>query len=361
MIMSIRDERQREFADRWLESERFSIINAAPRFGKIFMAINILESYPENARVLITYPDSKIKKSWIEDFDKRGYSNTNVVFTTHLSIKKHILEKFDLVIVDEVHLLSYAQMTACKELFKINKHVLCLTGSLSSKTREVLKAYLGLDVLIYYSIEKAIKEGVIADYEINVLRVPLDNKIFRILGRKRLTEKSRFVSLSKVVDKLESEGKDSFYIKLMRMRLIQNSIAKLNATKKLLNQYRDERVLVFCGLTKIADGLGVASYHSKKSEEKTFQDFVEGNIDHLAVVKIGNTGVTYKPLNIVVINFFDSNSENLSQKILRAMSFEYNNPDKTAKIFIISSTEEVEKAWLRKALEFFDKDKIKYL
>ncbi len=41
-------------------------------------------------------------------------------------------------------------------------------------------------------------------------------------------------------------------------------------------------------------------------------DFVTGKGNHLAVVKIGNTGVTYKPLNRVIINYFDSNAENLA-------------------------------------------------
>jgi hypothetical protein len=43
------------------------------------------------------------------------------------------------------------------------------------------------------------------------------------------------------------------------------------------------------------------------------------------------------------------------------MAMEYNTPDKKAHIYIICSTEEVEKKWLRKALEFFDSKKITYL
>ena len=91
-----------------------------------------------------------------------------------------------------------------------------------------------------------------------------------------------------------------------------------------------------------------------------FTDFAEGEGNHLAVVKIGNTGVTYKPLNRVIINYFDSNGENLAQKINRCMAMEYNNPDKKAQIYIVCSTEDVEIKWLNKALEFFDQDKIKY-
>jgi hypothetical protein len=43
------------------------------------------------------------------------------------------------------------------------------------------------------------------------------------------------------------------------------------------------------------------------------------------------------------------------------MAFEYNTPDKKAHIYIISTNEPVELKWLKKALEFFDGNKIKYV
>jgi hypothetical protein len=156
-------------------------------------------------------------------------------------------------------------------------------------------------------------------------------------------------------------GNDSMFMRLARMRVIQSSLAKTNATKALLAKYKNERVLVFCGTTKVADSLGIPSYHSKSSEKLMFADFAEGRGNHMAVVKIGNTGVTYKPLNRVIINYFDSNGENLAQKINRCMAFEYNTPDKKAHIYIISTNETVELKWLTKALEFFDKKKIRYV
>jgi hypothetical protein len=118
---------------------------------------------------------------------------------------------------------------------------------------------------------------------------------------------------------------------------------------------------VFCGVTKIADELGIPVYHSKAGDKQVFDDFASGVGNHLAVVKIGNTGVTYKPLNRVIINYFDSNGENLAQKINRCMAMEYDTPEKKAYIYIISSVEDVERKWLKRALEFFDKDKIKYI
>jgi superfamily II DNA or RNA helicase len=359
MSKSIRDLRQEEFAKVWLKNKH-GILLLAPRFGKCRTSIHALNKLkPES--ILIAYPDNKIKESWQADFEELGFDDSIVTYTTHLSLKKLVDQSFDVVIIDEIHLLSEAQIEVCKDLFDVNGQILGLTGTLSSWTERTLEEELDLHVIATYPIEKAIEEGVIVDYEINVIRVPLDNITLIDYKGKMKTEKKQFEALTWVINKLQNSGSDTMFMRLARMRLIQSSLAKCNATKRLLAAHKDERVLVFCGVTKIADSLGIPSYHSKSSEKKLFEDFAEGKGNHLAVVKIGNTGVTYKPLNKVIINYFDSNAENLAQKINRCMAMEYNTPDKKAHIYIVSTTEPTELKWLKKALEFFDETKIKYL
>jgi len=359
--MSLRDQRQKEFADVWLNHGKFGILNLCPRFGKIYTTINVLEQLPANSNILIAYPDLKIRESWESDFETRKYINSNITYTTHLSIKKHVNESYDVIIIDEIHLLSEAQIEVCKELTEDNHCVLGLTGTLSSWTEKTLLEELSLSVIAEYPIEQAIEEGVIVDYEITVVKVPLDTFTKIDYKGKLKTEKQQFDAYGYVINKMQYGGGDTMFLRLARMRIVQNSLAKMNKTKELLKKNESDRILVFCGLTKIADSLGIPSYHSKSSEKDLFQDFADGKGNHLAVVKIGNTGVTYKPLNKVIINYFDSNAENLAQKINRCMAMEYNTPDKKAHIYIISSNEEVELKWLNKALEFFDKSKIKFV
>jgi superfamily II DNA or RNA helicase len=357
--MTIRDKRQKEFANVWLK-EKHGILLLAPRFGKIRTSIKILEKLkPES--ILIAYPDNKIKESWQTDFEDLGYDDSIVTYTTHLSLKKYAEQSFDIVIIDEIHLLSEAQIEVCKDLFDVNGQILGLTGTLASDTERTLEEELDLHVIAHYPIEKAIEEGVIVDYEIHVIRVPLDNIVYNDYKGKLKTEKKHYDGISWVINKLQNSGGDTMFLRLARMRLIQSSLAKTNATKRLLAAHKHERVLVFCGTTAVADNLGIPSYHNKSKEKEIFEDFAEGKGNHLAVVKIGNTGVTYKPLDKVIINYFDSNAENLAQKINRCMAMEYNTPDKKAHIYIVSSDELVELKWLQKALEFFDKNKIKYL
>ena len=356
--MTLRDKRQKEFADVWLKHGMYGILNLCPRFGKIRTSILALEKLKPKS-ILIAYPDNKIKESWQSDFHDSGFDDSIVTYTTHLSLKKYANLSFDVVIIDEIHLLSEAQIEVCKDLFDVNGQILGLTGTLSSWTERKLEEELDLHVIAHYPIEKAIEEGVIVDYEIHVIRVPLDNIVYNDYKGKLKTEKKHYDGVSWVINKLQNSGTDTMFLRLARMRLIQSSLAKTNATKRLLAAHKDERVLVFCGTTAVADNLGIPSYHNKSKEKEIFEDFAEGKGNHLAVVKIGNTGVTYKPLDKVIINYFDSNAENLAQKINRCMAMEYNTPDKKAHIYIVSSSEPVELKWLQKALEFFDKDKIR--
>jgi len=358
--MTIRDKRQKEFADTWLKHGKYGILNLCPRFGKIRTSILALEQLKPKS-ILIAYPDNKIKESWEADFRASGFDDSIVTYTTHLSLKKLVDNEYDIIIIDEIHLLSEAQIEACQDLFSNNACILGLTGTLSSWTERTLEEELDLQVIATYTIEKAIEEGVIVDYEIHVIKVPLDNVTMQNYKGKMKTEKKQFDALTWVINKLQNSGSDTMFMRLARMRLIQSSLAKVKATRALLEKHADERVLVFCGVTKIADSLGIPSYHSKSTEKQLFEDFAEGKGNHLAVVKIGNTGVTYKPLDKVIINYFDSNAENLAQKINRCMAMEYNTPDKKAHIYIVSTTEPTELKWLKKALEFFDETKIKYV
>ena len=126
--LTLRDKRQVEFADVWLKHGKYGILNLCPRFGKINVSINILEKLDKDINILIAYPDLKIKNAWEEHFVARKYKNGNMTYTTHLSLKKHTAAFYDIVILDEIHLLSEAQMEAVKEL-QCTK-VLGLTGLL---------------------------------------------------------------------------------------------------------------------------------------------------------------------------------------------------------------------------------------
>ena len=323
--------------------------------------INIINQLPQGINILIAYPDKVIKQSWLDDFEERKVDDSNITYTTHMSIKKHMDKKFDLVIIDEIHLLSPAQRIACERLFMINRDVLCLTGTLMEKTEKIIYKELGLRVIAEYTLAEGIRDKIIPDYRIKILYVPLDDTIKGNYNNRDRTDKSQIHAITWVINKMDREGRNANFMRIQRTRILQKSMSKIKTTIRVLKRFKDERILVFCGLIAVAESLGIPTHHGKSADKELFLDFVNGKVNQMAVVKIGGGGVTYKKLNRILINSFDSNAERLAQKINRAMSMEYDNPEKRAEIMILTSDNKIELNWLRKALEFFDKDKIEYL
>lgn len=313
-------------------------------------------------KILIAYPSIAIKNSWIDEFKKCDYDYENVTFTTYKSLYKHVDEEYDLAIFDEIHSLSRNQMDVVSNMSDTCMHTLGLTGTLNEYTERDLMRYTGFRVLGTYSIEEAVRDGVISDYEIRVVEVPLDKdngrKVYSKYGKPIVhTEASKYISYTKVIDKMREENQDDFFMQIKRMHLLRDSISKEKATKKLVDYHMDrgDRLLVFCPTTKMADNLGIASYHSKSTEKDMLEKFSNGDIDYMASCKMLTAGVTMLPLKVGIINSVDSNSENFGQKIARFLNLEYEDK---AIIYIVTSTTETEKRWVKRALEFLDPTKV---
>ena len=363
--MSLRDTRQLEFANIWLKTQ-FGILYLCPRFGKIKTTIECLKRM-KKTKILIVYPIETIKKSWEDDFIAWKFTPDKVTYCTTASLWKlaENPKHFDLVILDEIQMFSPANLLETKALIKFgNNQVLGLSGTISKSTEFEIREVLNLPILAHYPIEQGIKEKVITDYEINVVLTDLDDieKYIKPSKDKEfyLTEKARYKWISDKITAIQENYGNLGLLPIQRMHILKKSKAKLAVTKKLVKKFENERLLIFCGVTEIADSLGVPVYHSKKKDKKVKDDFCSGIGNCLATVDMFEAGVTVKPISIAVLNSFDSNPENLAQRLSRLTGFEYDNPKKLAILYIVCTTT-VEQKWLKKALEFFDLTKVKYL
>lgn len=384
--MNLRDQRQKEFADKWLET-RSGILYLSPRFGKCLCSIKIMRElgFP---KTLIIYPIETIRKSWENEFSKWEYTADNIEYCTTASLWKLAEDpkKYDLIIIDEVHMLSEANLKQLAELMTVNKVILGLSGTISDKTLQELSS-IGLNVVAKYDIETAIREKVITDYLIRVVYCDLDNRVRFVQPSKKkpnfkVTEAERYDYLTRQINEIRAEVKDhnamvvetgvgSFMnmsaelglLPIQRLNLFKKSLGKLNATKALLKMAinQKQRALIFCGTIESADSLDVPVYHSKNKDPEVRDAFCRGEGDILATVDMFEAGVTVKPINVAIISSFDSNPETLAQRVSRLTGFEYDNPDKVAKIYIVCTENTVEIDWLIKALEFFDVSKIEYV
>jgi superfamily II DNA or RNA helicase len=274
-----------------------------------------------------------------------------------MSAKKYVNEEFDYVILDEIHEYSNNQLDVTNELVK-RIPTIALTGTATTTTLRNIEKRTGLQVEFEYTIEDAVRDGILCDYEINVHLVELDDRILQYESKKgkKYTEK-RWMAINEF---LRNKTKNSFLDNKM-INIVQNSISKLRKTKALLKGSGDERVLVFCGTTKMADSLEIPVYHSKEKDEETFRQFCEGEIPKIATVKMAKAGIKVIPINRALFNYMNGSPETACQSMCRVMAKELWNEDKKAIIDVVALKEKFELSRLKTALMWLDKNKIKWI
>lgn len=330
------------------------------RTGKTKIIIDFLKTVKKkDPKILIAYPDNKIYDSWISEIEKWKYTNTNITFCNFSSLKKYCNEKYDIVILDEAQALSEFELEKASEIKDNCKLMLLPSGTFGSETQMRLGMYLGMSIVYEYNGEEAVAGNVVADYEIVIHYIDLDNKLLnqKTKNGELRTEKRAYDAYSYIMENARRSGQNTTFLALARNRISQNSVAKQTYVKKLLSNLKDKRVLVFNGLVKTAESLGIASYHTKSKSDKALLDFHSKKINALALVNTGKAGITYKDLDCVILNGFTHNAEELSQIIARAQLLDFHG--KKAIIHILCLREDAEMKKLNKALQMVNPQKIK--
>lgn len=260
------------------------ILDLAPRSGKTKIAIDAVRDFEGN--ILVIYPYNIIGDNWTEEMKR--WNSRPLVLSNQRSIPD---EKFDLIIADEIHSLSENQIKKLK-----GNKILGLTGSLSASCAKLLKQELGLDVIFEYSIEQAINDGVISNYIIHVVRVPLDSKDRYVKVKDfHTTELKNYEYLTAQFEKFREDDRLKMIMAGKRARALYSYQSKINATK----QFIKDRCLVFTVLHTAANQLCEHQYHSKSKGDE-LERFINGEIDQLAVCNMVSMGKLL-PLILVII------------------------------------------------------------
>ena len=352
-MINIRDKLQAEAVYKYFNK---GIYFLAPRFGKVKTTFLLCEKN-NWTNIKIYAPRKDIFDGWIKDKEKFNFKG-ELSFCTFTSLKKELQDNSCLIVIDEIQEASNLQLIEINRLIK-NKNSVSLSGTMTNKTLDNIFYKTGMSVCHKYTIGEGVEDGILSDYNIYIHNVELDNNSRNIKTSKGfVSERKRYEQLTWLKEKLTKEKKPTFFIDLKIINLLQNSTAKQEKTISLLKKYKNKRILVFCGTTETADNLNMPVYHSKTKEKDIFTSFCNGEGNHLATIKMMQSGVTILPISLGIINYMSGNPEDSAQKICRFLGIEYDNLDKKAEIHIISSDTEFEKKRLETALMFFDKNKI---
>jgi superfamily II DNA or RNA helicase len=357
--MTKQDELQKEMVKHSIEfykTKNRGYLDLAMRFGKTKTVIGILNKLCKKGEVLIAYPDNKLRQTWIDECELWGYDNPNITHVNFSSLKKHTGADYDFFVIDEFHSASENERELCFDIMENCKYTIGLSGTVS----DVTKLDWGIEEIAQYSTLQGIEDGILADYTITVHMVELDNIVKTKDKKGKLkTEKQRYDGYTWVIENLKRQGGNFMHLALARNRLSLSSLGKTNYLKKLLNKLKDNRVVVFTGLAKVADEIGIASYHSKSPNDDAFTGFQKGEHNHLALAAMGKVGVTYKALDSVILLNFTYNAEETSQILNRAIKLDYKN--KIADLHVICLNEPAELKKIKESLSMLDVTKIKYV
>lgn len=341
------------------------IINIATGGGKTKILIDYISD--NNLKVLWFTPSTVMRDiDTPNEFIKWGkekYYRENVSIECYAMMHKIKDTTYDMIVLDEVH-----KVTELKgEFFFDNNNtfstVLACSATAPTEEEKVeIFRKLSLKTLYTLTVDEAVNRGVIAPYELIVVKVPLSHKIMVKAGGKSktylITEAKHYANMSRAMAKMISEGKEipkSFF--LMRANFIYNLKSKVLVTRAILNSLKGERTLIFSKRIAIAKAINKNVYHSK-SDRNAFDNFVRGNSNVLSTVDGINEGVNIPEIDVIILHQINSLDREFIQKIGRGLRY---RPGYTAKIYLVIAEETKDETWVSKAISSIGEENIRYV
>jgi superfamily II DNA or RNA helicase len=308
-------------------------------------------------KCLIVAPKRSIFQSWKDDAVKFGKEHLldRMVFTTYLSLNKHVPNDYDAVYLDEAHSLLDSHR-GFLQLYK--GKILGLTGTPPKRDySEKGKLVQEFCPVVYtFKADDAVENGILNDYQIVVHQLNLSKEKNYVVdqgGRKWVTdEESNYIYWSRRID----VGSGNMHIlRVMRMKAMMEYPTKEKYTKILMNSIQT-KCIVFANTQAQADRLCEYSYHSgNKESEDNLVMFKEGKINKLSTVLQLNEGVNIPNLKQGIIMHAYGNERKASQRIGRLLRL---NPDDKAIVHILCYMDTIDEKWVKEALEGFDQSKV---
>jgi superfamily II DNA or RNA helicase len=354
-----REEIQARALEAILRTKRAGI-SVSMGVGKTYIGLQYLDKlFKSGIKILVVAPKKDIFQSWIDDAEKFNlfYLLEHITFSTYISLIKHNPADYDILILDEAHNTKESHL---KFLENFNGRILGLTGTppkwLQSEKGMIMQEYY--PIVFAYKVEQAVSSGILNDYRIFVHRVELNTQ--NTLKTKQgwfTSERKNYDWLRRQID--EASDKQRFMKQIFCMTALKQFESKERYTHACLAKIpQDEKCLIFANTIDQAERLCNDSHHSKKKDSTALEDFKSGKITRLSAVEQLSEGVTIPGLKHIIILHAYGNEKKASQKIGRVLRL---NPDEVAKIHILQYENTIDETWVKRALEEFNQEKIKYV
>lgn len=397
-----RDQIQSEAIMSNIDNDFASTLVMCTGAGKSKCAIDLATlcvSNKNDSRILLVVPTQKLRdKNWKDEFEKWNHLKIfeeNLVKTCYASLLKYKDEEFDMIIFDEVHHVTERHI----EFFEscLTRRVLGLTATMPDDPLKLSIIDAVMPVSYEYTFEEGIYDGIISEFEMNVIYVDLDDKFKYIeAGSKKRrfyqTELEKNDYLNTRIEALKEEGlavrkklndyidekgfyhEDEVVLKYKkeidklaarretlifnRLHFIKQLKSKTIAAQELFNHIYQEgkRYVLFCGSIPQANELCENRFHSQV-DGTDYDRFVNEEINVLSVVDALNEGHNIPNLDEMIAVQLSSKELALIQRIGRFVRFRENY---VAQIYILVARNTVDERWFKSATESFSTIKTRY-
>lgn len=333
-----------------LNKYRHGILNYTMRTGKSKIVIDHIRDNP-NLKFLWSTPKAKSRDVDIpEEFDKWGVEPCDI--TCHGSLHKQDISSYDVLILDEIQLVSIAKWQYIKNNSPDN--IIGLTGTMPKSLKKLMyiKDIMKMPILDELGIDEASDNEIISKYKINSILIPLDvrkNITVKLKGGKKFktSEQLSYENINVKYDfsklNYNSAGKKKWA--LIRKRFLGDCKSKRDFIKKIFN--KNEKTIIFCPSKKVANILG-NPYHSSTTDENLTL-FQNNEINLLSVVDMANNSLTFKDIqNVIIIQPDRNNLGKFEQRIGRSLLFKEGH---TSMVYLLVFENTVEESWAEMSLE----------
>ena len=358
-----RSEIQAEALETILRHRRCGI-SVSMGVGKTYIGLQYMESLSmlvsKPLRFLVAAPKVDIFKSWTEDADKFHLRHLidRITFSTYISLNKHNPIDYDVLILDEAHTAKESHRVFL-EVF--HGRILGLTGTppkwLQSEKGQIMEEFY--PIVFSYKVDQAVDSGILNDYRIFIhsLELSTANTVKTKQGW-FTSERKNYEWLRRQIEEASSD-KFRFMKQIMCLTALKGYETKLEYTRKCLEKIPiGDKCLIFANTISQAEELCKHTHHSKRKDKEDLEAFKRGDITRLAAVEQLSEGVTIPNLKHIIILHAYGNEKKTSQKIGRVLRL---NPDQVANVHILQYANSIDETWVKRALEGFNSEKIKYV
>lgn len=336
---TLRDKAQKE-ALTLSEHHSCIALEWATGLGKSKAALDIAQKY--GGKWYIVCAETKHINNWKHEIKKYGYELDVEIFC-YASLHKFVNTRAN-IILDEYHHFTPARFSLVRQIYY--ERIVALSATPDKKSSMFLHRLAAFHHFVI-SIATAISKGM-PEPKISVYKADLEdrvvNQIFSYRARNKdiiscpfahrfiflkkypehridvhCTERQKYEMINSMIENTESDMVKKIY-GLKRKKLLAD--AKMRILKRILEQYKDKRLVCFFNSIEQAKQIGEKgkTIHSEvKDTDSIIQKFNDYEIDKLYSVKMIREGQNLEAPELVILTQLDRNVKTFVQTLGRAI------------------------------------------